>query len=219
MRAVAERYRAATRAEKLAILDEFVAVTGYHRKHAIRMVNSVAVDVMKERLRAISVTSDPLRLLDEIRGMQHHLAQLAVGATVHTAPSRDADLDAFMKGLATAWRDGEVRPTHRKEPRPRRDWRTRVDPFESAWPRVILWLEAEPDRTAKELLARLQTEGPDEFADGQLRTLQRKMKTWRAASARRLLFSGEELMDSKPADPKTSEPSAISLRQAGSIPS
>jgi len=48
----------------------------------------------------LSVGSDPLRLLDEIRAMQHHLVQLAVGATVHTAPSRDADLDAFMKTLS-----------------------------------------------------------------------------------------------------------------------
>ena len=35
--AVGSRYRAATRTEKRAILDEFVAVTGYHRKHAIRL--------------------------------------------------------------------------------------------------------------------------------------------------------------------------------------
>src|SRR6266852_775001 len=34
--AVAARYRAAGRAEKKEILDEFVKVTGFHRKHAIR---------------------------------------------------------------------------------------------------------------------------------------------------------------------------------------
>jgi len=126
---------------------------------AARLLKLDVPEAMKERLRSIAVGSDPLRLLDEVRAMQHHLVQLAVGATVHTAPSRNADLDAFMKTLATVWREGEVRPTHRKEPKPRRDWRTRCDPFESVWPRVIVWLEAEPDRTAKELLARLQTEG------------------------------------------------------------
>src|ERR1700761_5438293 len=36
MAAVAARYGAATRNEKEQILDEFAAVTGYHRKHAIR---------------------------------------------------------------------------------------------------------------------------------------------------------------------------------------
>src|SRR5512141_335227 len=34
--AVAARYRAAGRGEKKEILDEFVKVTGFHRKHAIR---------------------------------------------------------------------------------------------------------------------------------------------------------------------------------------
>ena len=37
--AVAERYRRSTPAEKGWILDEFVALTGYHRKHAIRVLN------------------------------------------------------------------------------------------------------------------------------------------------------------------------------------
>ena len=37
--AVAERYQTSTAAEKRRILDEFVALTGYHRKHAIRVLN------------------------------------------------------------------------------------------------------------------------------------------------------------------------------------
>lgn len=87
-----------------------------------RLLNSAAVpEGMKERLRAAATTLDPLRLLDEIRGMQHHLAELAAGATPHLVPSRDGDLDHFLKGLSTAWHDGEVRPTHRAKPRPRVD--------------------------------------------------------------------------------------------------
>lgn len=34
--AIVERYRMGCRDDKRRILDEFVAVTGYHRKHAIR---------------------------------------------------------------------------------------------------------------------------------------------------------------------------------------
>jgi hypothetical protein len=36
--AVSERYRASTRAEKARILDEFVVITGFHRKHAMRLL-------------------------------------------------------------------------------------------------------------------------------------------------------------------------------------
>jgi hypothetical protein len=36
--AIGDRYRAGIRAERTKILDEFVAVTGYHRKHAIRLL-------------------------------------------------------------------------------------------------------------------------------------------------------------------------------------
>jgi hypothetical protein len=36
--AIGDRYRASDRAEQTKILDEFVAVTGYHRKHAIRLL-------------------------------------------------------------------------------------------------------------------------------------------------------------------------------------
>ena len=40
--AVAARYRAAGRTEKKEILDEFVKVTGFHRKHAIRAAEEIA---------------------------------------------------------------------------------------------------------------------------------------------------------------------------------
>ena len=41
--AVRDRYGAATKTDKRRILDEFVALTGYHRKHAIRVL-AVATD-------------------------------------------------------------------------------------------------------------------------------------------------------------------------------
>ncbi len=36
--ALRERYRSAVFRDRVKILDEFVAVTGYHRKHAIRLL-------------------------------------------------------------------------------------------------------------------------------------------------------------------------------------
>ena len=38
--ALARRYRAGTRDEKTRILDEYVAITGFHRKHAMRLLRS-----------------------------------------------------------------------------------------------------------------------------------------------------------------------------------
>jgi len=40
VRAVGERCRTSSQNEKKRILEEFVAVTGYHRKHAIRLLNN-----------------------------------------------------------------------------------------------------------------------------------------------------------------------------------
>jgi hypothetical protein len=155
-----------------------------------RLLASTSIaESMKDRLRAVLGTLDPLRLLDEIRTIQHHVAGLAAGERVHVLPHRHADLDRFMKSLAHAWRDGEVRPTHRPGPKPPRHWRTRSDPFEATWPRVVTWLESEPDRTAKELFERLRAEGPDDFSTGQVRTLQRRVKEWRRLAARRLVFA------------------------------
>jgi hypothetical protein len=104
-------------------------------------------------------------------------------------PHRDVDLERFLKRLAHAWQGGEVRPTHRTGPKPPRHWRTRADPFETIWPRVVMWLESEPDRTAKDLFDRLRDERPGEISNGQLRTLRRRVKEWRRLAARRLVFA------------------------------
>jgi transposase len=61
-----------------------------------------------------------------------------------------------------------------------RTYRTRVDPFEAVWPEVEKMLEAAPGLEAKTIFARLQERPDSAFTDGQLRTLQRKIKRWRA---------------------------------------
>ena len=150
-------------------------------------------EASKERLRAVLATLDPLRLLDEIRTMQQHLAGLAAGDAHHIVPHRDLDLDRFMASLSTAWRAGEVRPTHKPNDatlqKGVRRWRTHVDAFADTWPTVLLWLENEPDRTAKELLGRLLDGNHGPIHPAQLRTLQRRVKEWRKAAAQRLVFS------------------------------
>src|ERR1700677_4375708 len=129
-----------------------------------RLIASDSVpEAMKERLRVVATALDPLRLLDEIRSAQAPLAAIAAGEPLRAVEHRDGDLDAFLKGLSTAWHDGEVRPTHRARPKAERNWRTRKDPFAAVWPSVLAWLQEEPDRTGAELLLRLQTEHPGEY--------------------------------------------------------
>jgi hypothetical protein len=61
-----------------------------------------------------------------------------------------------------------------------RHWRTREDGFSSVWPELQERLRTNAGLEAKTLLAALQREYPERFADGQLRTLQRRIKQWRA---------------------------------------
>lgn len=61
-----------------------------------------------------------------------------------------------------------------------RDWRTRPDPFAARWPEVAARLRDTPELEAKTLLELLQEKYPGEHDDGQLRTLQRHVKRWRA---------------------------------------
>ena len=62
-----------------------------------------------------------------------------------------------------------------------RDWRTRPDPFAAHWPEVEAKLRATPELEAKTLFELLQQQYPGRYEDGQLRTLQRHVKRWRAA--------------------------------------
>jgi hypothetical protein len=59
-------------------------------------------------------------------------------------------------------------------------WRTRVDPFSEVWGEVSGLLEDNPGLEAKTIFEDLQRRYPGRYSDGQLRTLQRKIKQWRA---------------------------------------
>ena len=59
-------------------------------------------------------------------------------------------------------------------------WRTRKDPFEKIWSEVCQYLEINPGLEAKTLFEFFQRNNSGTFQEGQLRTLQRRMKVWRA---------------------------------------
>jgi hypothetical protein len=62
-----------------------------------------------------------------------------------------------------------------------RTWRTRKDPFEDVWHEIKSMLEINAGLEAKTIFEEFQRRNPGQFADGQLRTLQRRIKVWRAS--------------------------------------
>ena len=155
-----------------------------------RLLEHTKIDSQtKEKLRLQRQQLDPVALLHQIRNDQAALAALAFPEDIATGPERKS-LEKFLSQLPTLWKDGEVRPTHRKLKSKPRHWRTRKDPFEKVWPEVLCWLQATPEITAKSLLQRLQKEHVGQFSDGQLRTLQRRVKEWRYIMAKKLVYAG-----------------------------
>lgn len=112
------------------------------------------------------VTDEQVRLLrkKQMQGMEQEAAAAAAGMSVRTARQ---------------WQDGPM-PSETKKPR---DWRTRQDPFEEMWESdVVPLLEADTKRKleAKAVLEELAVRYPDKIEEGQLRTLQRRFRDWRA---------------------------------------
>lgn len=79
---------------------------------------------------------------------------------------------------ARKYRDWEGLPSEMVKPR---TWRTREDPFEAVWPEVLARLEAEPKLRPFTLFGWLQERYPGRFPDSQRRTLERRVRAWRAA--------------------------------------
>ena len=68
-------------------------------------------------------------------------------------------------------------PSELREPR---SWRTREDPFAADWAEMAQRLEMTPELEAKTLFEDLERRHPGRYEEGQLRTLQRRIKRWRA---------------------------------------
>ena len=75
------------------------------------------------------------------------------------------------------WRSGRM-PSEMQEPRA---WRTRESPFEEVWSEIEAVLREQPRLKAKTIFKELQAKHLGRFQDGQLRTLQRQIRQWRAS--------------------------------------
>lgn len=78
---------------------------------------------------------------------------------------------------ALKYRKSEQMPSQMATPH---TWRTREDPFCKDWPQIQEMIEINPGLEAKTIFEYLQREDPGTYQDGQLRTLQRRIKRWRA---------------------------------------
>ncbi len=61
-----------------------------------------------------------------------------------------------------------------------RDWRTREDPFDADWAEIQRRLIDAPELEAKTVFEGLLASAPEKYQPGQLRTLQRHVREWRA---------------------------------------
>ena len=196
-------------------------VTGYHRKHAIRILTAqlmppperpaahrICGEAVKEALIVLWEAADRicgkrlkmllpqlmeamerhkhLRLEQEVRAQL--LAMSSATIDRHLCSVREHAYGGRKKRTALNRVRKMVRPTHRRQPKPGRWWRTREDPFAEVLPVLLGWLEERPDLEAKEMLTRLQASGFGEFPDGQLRTLQRRVRLWRMRIVQQLVY-------------------------------
>jgi hypothetical protein len=112
------------------------------------------------------VTDEQVRLLRQKRmdGKSQEAAAAAAGMSVRTARE---------------WERGAL-PS---QTRTKRSWRTRKDPFDGVWAAEIeplLRRDEERVLQATTILELLEQRHPGQFGVGQLRTLQRRMRDWRA---------------------------------------
>jgi transposase InsO family protein len=90
-----------------------------------------------------------------------------------------ASAAAMSERTGRKWQRGPL-PSATKKPR---TWRTRRDPFAEVWSKEIepiLVADKEGVLEAKTILAELCRRRPDKFEPGQLRSLQRRVREWRA---------------------------------------
>ena len=100
------------------------------------------------------------------------MKKLKEGETLERAALKSG----MSENTARRYRKGATR----KGARPARAYRTRQDPFEAVWLEVEKMLEIAPGLEAKTIFERLLERPDEEFTEGQLRTLQRKIRRWRA---------------------------------------
>ncbi len=172
-----------------------LAQTPFQRLRAHNVLSSD----MTEKIHSIHQAIDPVRLLKQIGTLQDALWQHAVLPPPAKSTESADNPDVCFKGLfdcsdetenSNHIMDDVFKPETRTKRKYRKTkktrvphwWRTRPDPFEHVNDEICAFLEQNPERTAKSILQDIQKRYPEKYKDCQLRTLQRRVKSWRAQS-------------------------------------
>jgi hypothetical protein len=97
-----------------------------------------------------------------------------------------AAVKANLSSRKTVWKYERIGKLPRELKQPRA-YRTRADPFEADWNELERMLKDAPELEAKTLFDWLCEREPEKYQEGQLRTLQRRVNTWRAMNNDELL--------------------------------
>ncbi len=102
--------------------------------------------------------------------------------------TRAAMLSGMDRKTGRRYRDSGLLPS---ESLTAHNWRTRPNPFEEVWDEIEDLISRNPGLQAKTIFEHLIREYPNRFQAGQLRTLQRHLKNWRAQKgpAKEVMFS------------------------------
>jgi hypothetical protein len=136
---------------------------------------------------------------------------------------RQSDTAAFAGRLGDDWKKGEQRAIHRRPYVRRKPVTPRPSMLDPYVPLIEEWLATAPHLSAVDILVPLEKQVPDRFSKGQLRTVQRLVKRWRAKAAHQLINSAEVMIRIEPSIASTlatpaSEPAqqlSLLQREAG----
>jgi len=147
------------------------------------------IDAAKLREAATAQFSvlDRVALLAEIRLSQARLTKMADEGPQDQDADPKADVERFLDGLRHAWKEGEIRPTSQRKP-PVVHNRTVPDPLEAVTSDLRCLFEQDPSRTGCEFLEEIQATYPGLYPVSVLRTVQRRVKTWRHEMAKSLVL-------------------------------
>jgi transposase InsO family protein len=112
----------------------------------------------------LRITDAQVRKLREDVAMGRTIGQAALRAGMH-------------RNTGGKYAGSEALPS---EAQPPRTWRTRDNPFEGDWPGIVALLEDAPEFETKTIFDDLVRRRPGCYQEGQLRTLQRHVRRWRA---------------------------------------